>query len=356
MAADTELLHELSTAPGPSGHEEPVQEVVRERLKGVAEIQTDVLGDLTAVVNGAGTPRMVVEGHADQIGLVVTHVDDAGFVYFDKIGGVDAALCQGREFVIHNAKGPVAAVGGKRPTHLVPKEERNKVPEIRDQWIDIGAGSRDEALARIAIGDPITFTPSFLELSPDVFAGQALDNRVAIYVMVRALELYAKHPGKTALVGLSAVGEETTFLGARAQALALDADVCVVVDGDFASDQPEIDAKKAGGLVEMGKGPVIARGQCSNKKLFTLVCEVAEAEGIAYQVKAYPGQTQTDTDELQGTTKVANLNIGIPMRYMHSPFEVCRGGDLEAAVRLVAALARRVGDVFAPRYFVTMRG
>jgi len=352
MPIDTKLLHDLSTAPGPSGYEEPVQAVVRERLKGVAVIETDVLGDLTAVVNAAGAPRMVVEGHADQIGLVVTHVDEKGFVYFDKIGGVDPVVCVGREFVIHTAQGPIRAIGGKRPTHLIPQDERGKVPELRDQWIDIGARSRDEALSRLAIGDPITFAPSFIELSPGVFAGQALDNRVALYVLVRALEMYAQEGGATRLTGLSAVGEETTFLGSRAQNLSLAADVTVVVDGDFASDQPEVDAKKTGGLVELGKGPVIARGQCSNKRLFALAREVAEAEGIAYQVKAYPGATSTDSDELQGTTKVANLNIGIPMRYMHSPFEVCQGDDLEAAAHLVAALARRVGEVYTPGYFV----
>ncbi len=196
----------------------------------------------------------------------------------------------------------------------------------------------------MAVGDPVTFTPDFIELAADVVATQALDDRGGIYAMLRALELYADDPGAARLLGLATVHEETTFMGARALALRLRPDVLIVLDGDFCSDTPAADAKELAGEVKLGAGPVLSRGAGSNERLVTLAREVAAAEGLAVQIKAYPGETQTDADELMAAGTAATLTVGLPMRYMHSPFEVAHAGDLEAAARLAAALARRVGE------------
>ncbi len=354
MTVDLDLLRDLSTAFGVSGYEEPVQRVVRDRLERSVRTEVDAFGDVLGEANAGGTPQVLVTGHADQIGFVVTHVDDEGFVYFETVGGWDATLTQGREYVIQTGEGPVVAVSGKRPTHFIPKEERRTAPDLKDQWLDIGAADRKEAERRVSPGDPIAVRPSFVELSPDVFSGPALDDRVGVYVAVRALESYAARPGAAGLLALSTVGEETISLGARGQALRLHPQCTIVVDGDFATDQPEVDAKKGRGVVELGKGPVIARGSCSNKKLFALACSVAAAEGIPYQVRAYVAPTQTDADELQVWPDVANLNLGVPMRYMHSPFEVARGRDVEWTAELVAALVRRLGEVYEPGLFATL--
>ena len=354
MTVDVGFLRDLSTTPGVSGHEEPAQRVVRDRLGRTTVPEVDAFGDVLGEVNKGATPQVVVTGHADQIGFVVSHVDDHGFVYFRTVGGWDATITQGREYVIHTGAGPVAAVSGKRPTHMIPADERRNAPDLKDQWLDIGAPSREEAEGRVSPGDPVTVRQSFVELAPDTFAGPAFDDRVGVYVAVRALERYAEDPGRGSLLALSTVGEETVSLGARGQALRLRAQCTIVVDGDFATDQPELDARKGGGVCELGKGPVIARGSCSNKRLFALACEVAQAEGIPFQVKAYPAPTHTDTDELQVWPDVANLNLAVPMRYMHSPFEVVRGCDAEWTAQLAAALARRIGEVYEPGYFVTL--
>jgi putative aminopeptidase FrvX len=351
VTIDVDFLRDLSTAFGVSGYEEPVQKVVRDRLARSATPEVDAFGDVLGEVNSGGRPQVIVTGHADQIGFVVTHVDDEGFVYFEPVGGWDPTITQGREYVIQTAAGSVIAVSGKRPTHLIPKDERRTAPDLKDQWLDIGATNRDEAEARVSAGDPVAVRPSFVELSPGIFGGPALDDRVGVYVAVRALEHYSERPGTAGLLALSTVGEETVSLGARGQALRLHPQCTIVVDGDFATDQPELDAKKGRGVCELGKGPVIARGSCSNKKLFELASAVAEAEGIPYQVKAYVAPTQTDTDELQVWPDVANLNLGVPMRYMHSPFEVVKGQDVEWTAQLVAALTRRVGAVYEPGFF-----
>jgi putative aminopeptidase FrvX len=286
-----------------------------------------------------------VAAHADQIGLIVTHVDSEGYVSVERIGGVAPLLVPGRHFVIHAKGGRVHAVGGRKPSHIIPMEERGKAPELHEQFLDIGAAGREAALARVAVGDPVTFTPDFVELSPGVVATQALDDRAGVYAMVRALELYAADPAAARLMGFSTVHEETTFMGARALALRLRPNVLIVLDGDFCSDTPAAGAKELAGEVKLGAGPVLGRGAGGNEPLGALAREAAAAEGIPVQIKAYPGETETDADELMAAGTAATLTIGLPMRYMHSPFEVASIDDLEATARLVAALARRAGDL-----------
>jgi putative aminopeptidase FrvX len=338
-----DLLRSLCLTPGPTGFEAAVQDVVRRRLAPLGEAEGDPLGNVWLGVGPASGPLVAIAAHADQIGLIVTHVDEGGYIFVERIGGLAPLLVPGRHFVIHGRKGAVHAVGGRKPSHIVPMEERRSAPELHEQFLDIGAHGRDDALARVAVGDPITFTADFVELSPGVVATQALDDRAGLYAMIRALELYAEAPGAARLTGFATVHEETTFMGAKALALRLRPDVLIVLDGDFCSDTPAADAKELAGDVKLGAGPVLSRGAGSSERLVALAREVAEAEGVQVQIKAYPGQTDTDADELMAAGTATTLTIGLPMRYMHSPFEVARVDDLEAAARLVAALARRVG-------------
>jgi len=352
MTADVGFLRELVTAPGPSGFEEPVQELVRRRFAAVAAPETDVLGNVVATVNPGGAPHVVVAAHADQIGLQVTWVDEHGFVYFDKLGGVDPLLLPGRAVVIQGRRGAVVGVVGRRPMHLIPEAERGKAPDIADQWIDIGARDRAAALARIACGDAVTFAPHFVELGGGVVAGRALDDRAGVYVAARALELYAAAPGAAALTALSTVQEETRYMGAHVQSRRQRPDCVIVVDAEFATDQPEVEPRRAGGAADIGAGPTIGRGGGSNPVLVDTVREVAAAEALAVQLKAFPGDTQTDNEWLQTAgAGTAALNLGIPVRYMHSPHEVAHLDDLEAAARLVAAVTTRLGQSFTPGFF-----
>jgi endoglucanase len=352
MTADVGFLRELVTTPGPSGFEEPVQEVVRRRFAAVAAPETDVLGNVVATVNPGGSPRVVIAAHADQLGLQVTWVDEHGFVYFDKLGGIDAMLLPGRAVVLWGHDGAVDGVIGKRPTHLIPEAERGKAPEIADQWIDIGARDRAAALARISCGDAVTFAPHFLELGGGVVAGRGLDDRAGVYVVARALELYAAHPSAAELTALSTVQEETRYMGAHVQSRRQRPDCVIVVDAEFATDQPEVDPRRAGGAAEIGGGPTLGRGGGSNPVLMAAVREVAAAEAVPVQLKAFPGDTQTDNEWLQTAgAGAAALNLGIPVRYMHSPHEVAHLDDLEAAARLIAAAVRHLGESFAAGSF-----
>lgn len=352
MATDLDLLRDLCAAPAPTGFEAPVQDRVRARLAALAEAQGDPLGNVWATVTGQGAPHVVVTAHADQIGLIVTYVDEKGFVSFDKIGGVDPQLLPGRNLIVHDAKGPVHGVVGRKPSHKMSKEERTKAPDLADQWLDLGCSTREEALDLVQIGDPITFPANFLQLAGGRYASPAFDNRAGVYVCLRALEHYAGAKAAADLTGLLTVHEETTFMGAKAMALRWQPDVIIVVDVDFASDDPGLDAKKLGGEVRLGAGPVIHRGAAGNLALTDLAIRVAKDEGIPVQVKAMPGNTSTDAEELMAAGTAATLSFSIPVRNMHSAFEVMQPDDAEAGALLAAAVTRRVAQGWEPGRFI----
>jgi endoglucanase len=345
MTTDLDLLRDLCAAPAPTGFEAPAQEVVRRRLSAFCAPQGDPLGNVWGDVLPEGGPHVVVTAHVDQIGLIVTYVDDKGYVSFDKIGGVDRVLLPGRHLVVHTSSGPVPGVVGRKPSHYMDKEERGKAPELHEQWLDIGAAGREDALSRVAIGDAITFEPRFLPLMNGRYASPAFDNRAGVYAVVRAAEHYAASPAAARLTALTTVHEETTFMGAKAMARRLLPDVMIVVDVDFASDDPGLDAKRLGGEVKLGAGPVIHKGAGGNLALTELACEVAAAEGIPFQMKAMPGRTSTDAEELMAAGETATLSFSLPVRNMHSALEVMQPDDAEAGALLAAAVARRLaGD------------
>ena len=352
MPTDLDLLRELCAAPAPTGFEAPAQDVVRRRLAGVADPQGDPLGNVWADVVPGGSPHVVVTAHSDQIGLIVTYIDEEGFVSFDKIGGVDPQLLPGRNLVVHGPGGPVHGIVGRRPSHKMTVEQRAKAPDLHEQWLDLGASSRDEALALVQIGDPITFPANFLPLANDRFASPAFDNRAGVYVCARALEHYAAAPAAAKFTALTTVHEETTFMGAKAMAMRWRPDVTMVVDVDFASDDPGMDAKKLGGEVKLGAGPVLHRGAAANQALHAMAREVAAEEGIPIQIKAMPGRTSTDAEELMASGSTATLSFSIPVRNMHSAFEVMQPDDAEAGALLAAAVARRVAEEWTPERFV----
>ncbi len=341
---DLNLLRTLCAAPGPTGFEAPAQKVFTQRVSPLAEPQNDPLGNVWASILPEGSPHVVVTAHSDQIGLITTYIDEKGYLAFAGVGGVDPILLPGRALIIHTANGPLNGVVGRKPSHKMKAEERDKAPAFSEQWIDIGATSREEALDLVSVGDPITFPAAFVPLANGRYASPAFDNRAGVYVCARALEHYAASPSAARLTALATVHEETTALGARAIAVRWQPDVVIVVDVDFATDDPGGDPKKFGGELKLGAGPAILRGAPSNHALVELAREVAAEQDIAVQIKAVPGRSSTDADELMAAGRAAVLSLGIPLRNMHSPFEVIQPSDAEDAALLVAAIVRRLGE------------
>ncbi|HEY4426568.1 MAG TPA: M42 family metallopeptidase [Solirubrobacteraceae bacterium] len=343
-----QVLLELLAARGPSGYENAPARVWRKAAAVFADASTDVVGTPRALVAArhgeeAGTRRLLIMGHIDEIGLIVTHIDDDGYLWFRPVGGWDAQILVGQRVVLDGEGGPVPGVIGKKPIHLLRDEERKKVAEIRELHIDIGAGDGEEARARVRVGDVAVIDASPVELPNGRLTARALDNRLGSFVALEAARLVAEAGGAAwELASVAAAQEETSFGGSRTSAFALEPDAAIVVDVTHATDAPGIDVKEAG-KHELGSGPVITRGSNLNPALFDLLCQTAEAEKIPFTIEASARATGTDADAVHiSRAGVPTGLVSIPIRYMHSPVELVQLEDVDASARLIAAFALRL--------------
>jgi putative aminopeptidase FrvX len=349
-AADgfTPLLRELLIARGPSGYEAAPAAVWREAAGEFAQVSIDVVGTPLALVAPKrgyqkDARRLLVMGHIDEIGLIVTHIDDDGYLWFREVGGWDAQILVGQRVVLDTREGTVPGVIGKKPIHLLRGEERKKVAEVRDLHIDIGARDGEEARKLVRIGDVAVIDAEPLELPNGRLVSRALDNRLGSFVALAAARLVAEAGGaRWETAAVAAVQEETVFGGSRTSAYSLEPDAAIVVDVTHATDAPGIDVKEAG-KHELGSGPVISRGSTLNDCVFELLHEAGEAEKIPFTVEASGRNTGTDADAVHiSRGGVPTGLVSIPIRYMHSPVELVQLEDVHAAARLIAAAALRL--------------
>jgi endoglucanase len=341
-----DALRQLLTAPGPSGYETAPAAAWRAAAEGFgAEVSADVVGSSLARVAGTGDgPRLAVVGHIDEIGLIVTSIDDQGFLHFTGVGGWDPQVLVGQRVEAIARDGAVPGVIGRKPIHLMrDSDERKKVAELKDLHVDVGARDGDEARGMVRVGDVAVIAGEPHELPNQRVVSRSLDNRLGAFVALEAARLVAGDGGAPGeLVAVAAVQEEITFAGARTTAFALEPDVALVVDVTHATDAPGVDPKELG-KHEFGSGPVIERGSIVNPRVFELLHDAAEAEGIPFTVSASARATGTDADAIHLTRAgIPTGVVSIPLRYMHSPVEMVQLDDVEAAARLVAAFARRL--------------
>jgi len=344
----TPLLRELLIARGPSGYETAPASVWRESAGEFATVSTDVVGTPLALVAPKrgfqkDARRLLVMGHIDEIGLIVTHIDDDGYVWFREVGGWDAQILVGQRVVLDTRDGTVPGVIGKKPIHLLRGDERKKVAEVRDLHIDIGARDGEEARKLVRIGDVAVIDAEPVELPNGRLVSRALDNRLGSFVALEAARLIAEAGGaRWETAAVAAVQEETVFGGSRTSAFSLQPDAAIVVDVTHATDAPGIDVKEAG-KHELGSGPVISRGSTLNDGVFELLYEAGEAEKIPFTVEASGRNTGTDADAVHlSRGGVPTGLVSIPIRYMHSPVELVQLEDVHAAARLIAAAALRL--------------
>jgi len=340
------FLKKLLDTPGPSGFEAGPARVWREEVQAFAdEVRADTHGNSIAVLNPKGTPRLMLAGHVDEIGLQITHIDDEGFLYFAGIGGWDSQVLVGQRVVITAAKGAVKGVIGKKAAHLMKKEEFEKVSKIEDLWIDIGAANKTEATERVRIGDAGVLDASSLELPNGLIVSRSLDDRVGAYVVAEALRLLAKsRPKHAGVFAVATSREEIAWSGggARTSAVGLDPQVALVVDVTHATDWPGAE-KKLSGDHKLGGGPVFSRGSATHPKVFDLLVACADEEKIPYTIQAAPRDTGTDADAIYNAMRgIPTGLVSVPNRYMHTPNEMVALLDLERAARLLAAFARKL--------------
>lgn len=348
-----EFLKTLEETPSVSGFEQPAMALIRKRMKSVADsIETDVHGNVIVAVNPKGSPRVMLAGHCDQIGLMVRMVNDDGYIYFGTVGGIDATVLPGSRVTIHTRNGPVEGVIGRKPIHLMKPEERNQAKiELQDLWIDIGAKNKEDALKRVSIADPVTYKLGFERLGDDLVTSPGLDDKVGAFVVMEAARLAAGKKLKCALFAVATVQEELGLRGARTSCYGIDPLVGIAVDVTHATDNPGADKRMAGDIA-LGKGPVIERGPNINHVLGELMLEVAGKAKIPHQIGAAPGATGTDANAIQiSRSGVAAGLVSIPNRYMHTQVEVVSLSDLENSAKLIAETVARIDSKisFIPR-------
>jgi putative aminopeptidase FrvX len=343
-----QVLLDLLAARGPSGYETAPATVWRDAAKGFAAVSTDVVGTPLARVapkHDARTPprRLLVMGHIDEIGLIVTHIDDEGYLWFGAVGGWDAQILVGQRVAVNSRDGRVTGVVGKKPIHLLREDDRKKVAEIRDLHIDIGARDGADARERVRIGDVAVIDADPVELPNGRLTSRALDNRLGSFVALEAARLVAEAGGaEWELAAVAVAQEEITFGGSSTSAFSLEPDAAIVVDVTHATDAPGIEVKEIG-KHELGSGPVLSRGSTLHPELFELLYETAEQEKIAFTVEATARATGTDADAVHvSRAGVPTGLVSIPIRYMHSPVELVQLDDVHACARLIAAAALRL--------------
>jgi endoglucanase len=349
-----EFLNDLLEAPGVSGAERPVQEVVARYAKSFgAALRSDLHGNLIASWNESSPTRLMFAGHADQIGLIVSFIDENGFIYTQTVGGWDPQQLIGQAVTVWSSHGPVHGVISRKAIHLLNEDERKKVVDPKSLFIDIGSASRSETESLLQVGDTVTLRLGMTRLKNQRVAGPAMDNRTGLWVVIEALRRAMKRGEcKVGIFAAATVQEEIGLRGAQTAAFSIDPHVGIAVDVTHATDCPEVDPKQQGS-VGLGNGAVIVRGPNMSPLVSSRLIETANAKSIKFQLTALGRAAPNDSNPLQVTRGgVATGLVSVPNRYMHSAVEVVSLDDLDSCADLLAAFAESIAshDEFLPQF------
>jgi putative aminopeptidase FrvX len=338
------FLKDLLNAPGPSSQETRPTKVWREAAATFAdEVHTDIRGNTYAVLNGSEL-RVMLAGHIDEIGIVVTHIDDDGFLWFTGIGGWDAQVLTGQRIRLLGKQDEVIGVIGKKAIHLMKPDEREKASKIEDLWIDIGVTSRAEAQEQVRVGTVGVIDATVHEFPNGRVVGRSIDNRIGAYTVLEALRLLSEERPTVTVAAVATTQEEVTMSGAQTSAFSFAPQVAIAVDVTHATDYPFAD-RKLRGEAKLGAGPAIASGSVNSPVVHEMLLEIAEANGIPYTLKVNPASSGTDGDQIhRARSGVATAVVSIPNRYMHSPNEMIQLSDVEYAAKLIAVFVRSLSD------------
>lgn len=351
------LLTKLCGIVSPSGFEDEIREVIIEELEPYAdELWVDSLGNVIAVRRGGGEGRLMIAGHMDEIGLMVRHVTKNGFLKFTPIGGWTSRVLPGQRVLVRARNGKlIRGVVGSKPPHIMKPEESKQVIPIEELFIDIGASSREEVeKLGITVGSVIVIDRDVARLgNEDVVAGRAFDDKVGVTVMIEAFK--ALENPKVDVYAVATVQEEVGLKGARVAAYSISPDVGIALDVTVASDIPGVDESMQ--ITALGKGPAIkvmdgksGSGLIAHPAVRETLIQVAEKNGIPYQLEVLIGGT-TDAAIIQLTKEgVPAGTISIPTRYLHSPVETLNLNDVVNAVKLLKAFAEYINEDWISKY------
>ncbi len=329
------FLETLISIQSPSGFEHEAQLLLAKRVKNhVDEIRCDVMGNLITAFNPEGKPKIMLAGHCDEVGMMVQHISDKGFIYFSTIGSPFIPGLISRSVSIKTAQGSVTGVVSCKRS----SSDEKKRFKAQDLWIDIGVSNKEEAEKMVSPGDPITVREGMQRLQNNIIAGRAFDDRIGAFIISEVMRRLSEVKVNAGVYGVNTVQEEVGARGVRPSVYGIEPDIGIAIDVHGATDYPECD-KKTGGDVKLGKGPVLLRGANVNPKLGKLLEKTAVDNNIPVQICGYPGPTPTDAREMQvSRSGVASALVKIPVRYMHFPLEAISTDDVGHAVCLLVCL------------------
>lgn len=334
----------LVESPSPSGYEQPAARVLREYLQPLSdEVSTNVMGSVHALLKGSDAERggervsVMLAGHIDEIGMMVTYVTPEGFIAFKPIGGIDEAVLPGMRVRVHTKDGAKLGILGRLPIHLLEEDERKAVTKVHKLFIDLGM-SAESVKDTVHVGDPITFDVGFEEFGEGMVVSRALDDKMGAFICAEVLRVVKERGGaKVDLVVAGTVQEEIGLRGGVTSSYGVDPTIGIAVEVGHATDFPDVDKRKHGEAA-CGKGPIITRGANINPTVFQLLVEAAKSADVVHQFDGEPRGTGTDANAIQLSRggKPAAL-VSVPLRYMHTPVEALALVDVEAAIEMLAA-------------------
>jgi putative aminopeptidase FrvX len=338
------LLERLVRTPSPSGNERNVATQFRDFcLQHAHAVRTDVLGNVIASLNPEASTRIMYAGHMDEVGFIVHHIDEDGYLHFSSIGGTDAATEVGQRVLVHGASS-VPGVVGRKAIQLLAGTEMSQAPSLSNLWIDIGASGREEALELVSVGSTITLDADVGSLHGARVVGRAFDNKVGLFIGAQILARLAAEPHDP-LIGIDVLGtvqEEIGSRGAQTSAFGLNPAVAMIVDMGVATDYPGARHEDQGAL-KLGSGPAIVLGPNANPLLTDRLRTCARRLEIPHQLQAMGSSSPTDARLIQTSRSgVATASLAIPLRYMHTPSEVLDLRDVAATIDLVVAWCRTI--------------
>jgi endoglucanase len=338
-----ELLKKVILAAGISGYEGEIAGIMKGELEKTCEtVMIDAAGNVIGK-KGKGKKKIMIAAHMDEIGLLVKHVTKEGFIHFIKIGGIDDRVLLSQRVVIKTKSGDITGIIGSKPPHLSKEEERKQPVKYEDMFIDIGAKSREEALARVSIGDQVILEPNAGVLNGSLCYGKAIDNRVGCYGLLKIME---KVQAEAEVYAVATVQEEVGLKGARVSAFRLDPDFALALDTTIAGDTPGI--KETESALKLGAGVAITiieaggRGVLVSEKVKNLIVGAANDNKIPYQIDVIEGG-MTDGAVIHISREgIPTGVLSIPTRYIHSSTGVFSTDDVNAAVALAVKVIETV--------------
>ncbi|MES2996166.1 MAG: M20/M25/M40 family metallo-hydrolase [Verrucomicrobiota bacterium] len=348
------FLHRLLETPSPTGFEMPGQKVWASWIgKYAAQVDCDAYGSTWATLPGTSKRIVMLESHADEIGWIVKHIEENGFIRIDRIGGSDTATARGRRITILGDKKPVPGVIGNTAIHLRRDElGKEKAPEIHELWVDVGATSPFAVAALgIRVGHPAVYQDGPMELTDDLIVSRALDNRIGGYIIAQVMKRVAETKKKPpfTLICLNAVQEEIGGHGAKMATYRLKPDVCLCLDVTHATDTPGIDHAKFGKVI-LGGGPTLTHGTVNHPLVVQRLAGLASDLKIPLQHESSSRFSGTDTDKIFHSREgVPSALVSLPLRCMHSVVETASYHDIEKTIALMTAfvLSLSAKDSFA---------